>query len=263
MRVLLAAKHAPCGRRPIGGVQSWCTTVAAALNRLGCQVTMWGPELPVPADRFDLGIMANLGDTAPAADRCERVLNVCHGIIPAEKPRGDRVVFTSEGVRDHWGGTGLVVRQPINLDFWSPAGVVRSNLTRFSYRAGLDFVPDLAARMNIGYRHVRNLGSVEVRHLLRRSVCVLATGRAALEAMACGVPVVICDHRSAYQGPLLDPDTLGAMARNYSGRGGVEPTPDIVADAVQAAIARGSLRHHVEKHHDANAVASQLLEAAA
>ncbi|MBB1060424.1 glycosyltransferase [Marilutibacter spongiae] len=262
MRILLAAKHAPLGRRQIGGVQSWCTTVAALLGRLGHSVAMWGPELPVPRDRFDLGIMANLGDTAPAAGLCDRVLNVCHGIIPAEAPVGDRVVFTSEGIRDHWNGSGPVIRQPINLDFWSPAVVVRENLTRFSYRGGLGFLPAVAADLSLQFRHVRDLGGVELRHMLRRSVCVLATGRAALEAMACGVPVVICDHRSAYQGPLLDPDTLGSMARNYSGRGGVEPTPEIVAEAVQAAVGRGSLRDHVAQHHDAGTVTKQILEAA-
>lgn len=261
MRLLLAAKHAPEGRRPIGGVQSWCRTIAAELARLGYDVETWGPELPLPAGRFDLGVIANAGDTGAALEKCDRVLVVCHGIIPAEHPpAGVPVAYTSEGVRAHWGGAGAVLRQPIDLQFWSPAPVGRGFLTRFSYRRGLEFLPRLAERMGLRFRHVASLSPAEARSVLRSSACVLATGRASLEAMACGVPVVICDHRSAYQGPLLDPDTRGAMARNYSGRGGVTPTPANVAEAVQHAMGVGSLRSHVEAHHDARAVAAQLLE---
>jgi glycosyltransferase involved in cell wall biosynthesis len=259
VRVLLAAKHAPHGRRPIGGVQSWCATVCAELARRGHEAVTWGPELALPVGRFDAGIIANAGDTGVALEKCDRVLAVCHGIIPAEQPPGGvPVAYTSEGVRAHWGGDGPVVRQPIDLDFWTPGQGGRF-LTRFSYRRGLDFLPRLAERMGLRFRHVSNLSAVNAREVLQSSACVLATGRAALEAMACGVPVVICDHRIAYQGPLLDPDTLGAMARNYSGRGGVTPTPANVAEAVQHAMGVGSLRHHVEAHHDVRKVVGEIL----
>ena len=259
MRILLAAKHPPRGRRPIGGVQSWCATVGAELARLGHEVVFWGPEWRFPVGSFDAGIVANVPFTRAVLPQCDRVLMVSHGIIPAEEPEGSVVAYTSEGVRDHWGGSGPVIRQPIDLDFWSP-GDGGKYLTRFSYRRGLDFLPRLADRMGLRFRHVASLSQAEAREVLRSSACVLATGRAALEAMACGVPVVICDHRSAYQGPLMDPDTLGAMARNYSGRGGVTPTPGNLAEAVQHAMGVGSLRAHVEAHHDARKVTQQLLE---
>jgi hypothetical protein len=240
-------------------VQSWCTTVASELRRIGHEVTNWGPELSLPAGRFDAGIIANAGDTGVALEKCDRVLAVCHGIIPAEQPPdGVPVAYTSECVRARWGGDGPILRQPIDLDFWTPGHGVRF-LTRFSYRRGLDFLPRLAERMGLQFRHVASLSQVEARAVLQSSACVLATGRAALEAMACGVPVVICDHRSAYQGPLLDPDTLGSMARNYSGRGGVVPRPGNVAEAVQHAMGVGSLRNHVEAHHDVRKVVGEIL----
>src|SRR5690606_6899005 len=117
MRILLAAKHAPQGRRPIGGVQSWCRTIAAELARLGHDVETWGPELPLPEGRFDAGVIANAGDTGVVVEKCDRVLAVCHGIIPAEHPpEGVPVAYTSEGVRAHWGGEGQVLRQPIDLE---------------------------------------------------------------------------------------------------------------------------------------------------
>lgn len=260
MRILLAAKHAPQGRRPIGGVQSWCRTIARELAKRGHEAVTWGPELPLPAGQFDVGIIANAGDTGVALEKCDRVLAVCHGIIPAEHPpAGVPVAYTSEGVRAHWGGDGPIIRQPIDLEFWSPAEVERRFLTRFSYRRGLDFLPRVAMGLGLPFRHVASLHHFDARAILRSSACVLATGRAALEAMACAVPVVICDHRSAYQGPLLDPDTLGAMQRNYSGRGGIPAGVANVAAAVRQAMAAGSLRAHVEQHHDARRVTDQLM----
>ena len=247
---------------PIGGVQSWTATVGRELQRLGHEVAFWGPERPLPAGRFDAGVVANVPHTRAALARCGRVLVVSHGIIPDEGPAGERVAYTSEGVRDRWKGAGPILRQPIDLAFWTQTDAPRRFLTRFSYRRGLDFLPALAKRMGLQFRHVADLPPLDARAALRESAVVLATGRAALEAMACGAPVVICDNRK-YQGPLLDPDTLGAMARNYSGRGGVVPTPANVAEAVQRAMGAGSLRSHVEAHHDARAVTQQILEAMA
>ena len=102
MRVLLAARHPPGGRLKIGGVQSWTATVAGELHRRKIRAECWGPELPVPTGRFDVGIFANIGDTARLLTICNRILVVCHGIIAPEKPSAEHsCVFTSEGVRDH------------------------------------------------------------------------------------------------------------------------------------------------------------------
>jgi hypothetical protein len=235
--------------------------VAAALERQGHEAVMWSPDLPFPAGRFHTGILANAGYIAPAARWCDDVLWVSHGIIPAEEPPQGACAFTSEGVRDHWGRQGPVIRQPIDLDFWTPGPGLR-RLVRYSYRGGLAFLPALAERMGMAFTHLQGVTHEQAREVLRGAACVLATGRAALEAMAVGVPVVILDHRSAYQGPLLDPDTLGSVARNYSGRGGVAPTPATVEAAIRVAVQRGSLRAHVEAHHDASKIAGSLVEMA-
>jgi len=266
MRILLAAKHAPHGSRPIGGVQSWCRTVANELARRGHEVETWGPEQPLPVDTFDLGVVANIMDTIPILGQCKSRVIVCHGIIPAENPASRiaakaPVAYTSEEVRDHWGGQGAVLRQPIDLTFWSPGPGpgLRKYLTRFSYRGGLPFVPSIAQGLKLEYKHVRNLPPRAVRDILRRSACVLATGRAALEAMACGAPVVLCDHRSAYQAPLMDLDFTTAATRNYSGRGGITPTLHSVREAVTSSIEHGSQRQHVEANHNVVDIADQIL----
>ena len=77
-------------------------TVAKQLRLRGHEVVMWGPEQPVPLGGFDLGIIANVGNTARAFDWCRKTVTVCHGIIPAEMPPNEKVVFTSEQVRDFW-----------------------------------------------------------------------------------------------------------------------------------------------------------------
>lgn len=270
MRILLAAKHAPHGSRPIGGVQSWCRTVANELARRGHEVETWGPEQPLPVGAFDVGVIANVSDTGRVLGQCKQRVIVSHGIIPAENTSrgqrpGDPMVYTSEEVRDHWGGLGTVLRQPIDLTFWSPGPIPggKKYLTRFSYRGGLRFIPSLARELKLEYRHVRNLDSRAVRDILRRSACVLATGRAALEAMACGAPVVLCDHRSAYQGPLMDLDHTTAATRNYSGRGGITPTLHSVREAIKHSIKHGSRRRYVEDTHNVVDIADQILELAA
>jgi hypothetical protein len=258
MRILICAKHSPEGNRPIGGVQSWCRTVGAELVRLGHEVVFWQPGQRA-SGIFDAGIVSNYPDTKPVLRLCKKYLVISHGIIAPERPSAIYAAFTSEGVRDFWQGTGPVIKQPIDLDFWSPEELPKKYLTRFSYRDGLDFVPAIAKKMGLEFRHLKNSSPEEVREILRQSACVLATGRAALEAMACGIPVVICDHRRTYQGPLLDRDTLGSMARNYSGRGGIEPTVHNVEFAIRAAIETGSLRFHVEQNHDARVITEQIL----
>lgn len=260
MKILIAAKHPPDGALKIGGVQSWSKTVGDELRSRGHEVRYWGPGGCL-SGLFDLGIIANVGDTHGAMQLCEKTIVVCHGIIPAEKPPLHNVAFTSEEVRDHWKGDGPVIRQPINLDFWRPAKhKVKRYLVRFSYRGGLPFVRTIAKRMGLKYLHIKSETQEVVRALLNQAACVVATGRAAVETMACGVPVVICDAR-AYQGPLLDPDTLGSMHRNYSGRGGVAANETNVLLEIEKAIECGGLRTHVEVHHNVHAITDQLLAA--
>lgn len=255
MNVLIAAKHPPGGNLPIGGVQTWSATVGAELERLGHTVTFWGPEWPLEG-RFDLGILANVTHTRAAEAACRRVVRFSHGVIPDEAG-GPGFQATSEEVRDRWGCDG-VIRQPLDLSFWTPGGAPRTLLVRHSYRKGLSYLPKLAAAHGLGYAHLRGESPETVRHVLQRAAVVVATGRAACEAMACGAAVVIADDRP-YQGPLLDPDTTGAMARNYSGRGGIPATADAMRREIGVALRRGSLRAHAEQHHDVRRLTAEIL----
>lgn len=257
MKVLIAAKHPPGGKLPIGGVQTWSATVGAELERLGHRVTFWGPEWPLPDARFDFGILANVMHTRFAEAVCDRVVKFSHGIIPDEAG-GPGYQATSEEVRNRWGCDG-VIRQPLDLRFWAPGNRPRTLLVRHSYRKGLDYLPKMAAARGLGYVHLRTDTPEVVRDTLQRAAVVVATGRAAVEAMACGAAVVIADDRP-YQGPLLDPDPIVSMTRNYSGRGGCVCDRYSIEIALAAALRRGSLRAHVEAHHDVRRVTARILE---
>lgn len=265
MKILIAGKFSPYGHKPIGGLQSWIKTVHEGLYA-DHDVTVWQAGDPKPSGRFDLGIMANYGDTSAVWPLCDRITNVCHGIIEAERPRkADTNVFTSEGVLAHWGIPGVVLRQPIDLNYWrpglGPAWGRKGLLLRYSYRAGLPFVSQIAKDMGLEYTHARNVDHEQARSLFARSAVVLATGRAALEAMACGAPVVICDHRAAYQDALLhDRSLVDAMTHNYSGRGGVAPNAKNLREEIDKAIAAGSQRRHVETYHDARKIVAELIK---
>lgn len=261
MRILMSSKREPGrpGRRD-GGVQTWIATVAAELRRQGHEVAICGAQ-DSPADRFDLGIFANALYTVPMAALCRRAVLVCHGIVPDESPDGwpGSVAFTSEEVRNHWRGSGPVIRQPLDLEFWSSGDSDRAGIVRYANRGGLDWLPALAADLGMPCRHVRNATHEQARDALRRAAVVVASGRCAVEAMACGAPVVICDDRP-YQGPLLHTGIMmEAMRRNYSGRGGVIPTINAARAAIDHAIRVGTFRWHVEAYHDVRRIAAELL----
>ncbi|WP_420465619.1 glycosyltransferase [Panacagrimonas sp.] len=262
MRILIAAKRMPGkpGRRD-GGVQTWIATVRDELVRSGHSVCIVDKDSAVNGRAYDLGIFANWHHVRRWQPNCSKVVNICHGIVDDEAP-ADGALFTSEELKDHWRGTGRVIRQPVDLGFWSPGGKREDLIVRYAARGGLEWLPGLADMMGHAFIHVRNLSHWNARQALRRASCVIASGRCAVEAMACGAPVVICDDRH-YQGPLLDPDTFGAMARNYSGRGGGEPTEDSLRAAIIHAMDRQHLfRAHAELHHDVRDVVRQILEAA-
>jgi len=258
VRVLLAASRVPSGPSPIGGVVSWVWTVRRELERLGHEVYEFQPGMRLDGVPFDLGILANGRLTAPVAARCARVVECCHGFLHGDAPHGNlgRLVYVSESTRDRWGTLGGIVRQPIDLTFWRPAECTeRSGAVRYSYRNTPTHCEAAAKALGMGYRQVGGVGYHAAREALQGAALVFASGRAALEAMACGAPTVIYDNRSTYQAAMLD--TEWRPEQNYSGRGGIEnPTK---AQVIEAARAAQSGRAWVKAHHDARQIVAELL----
>ena len=254
MKILIAAKHTSESQLSIGGVQTWCDTVKNELLNLGHEVKLWCPEQKPLNEKFDVGIISNGQYTHTASRLCDKIFTITHGIIPDEV---GGIYYTSEELKAYWGGQGGIVRQPIDLNFWKPLNNTKKYLTRFSYRDGMDYLPEIAKELNLEYIHVRGSNKLNARDILRQSSIVIATGRAACEAMACGCSVVIADARE-YQGELIDIDTIGAMTRNYSGRGGVKARKENVKDAIINAMGSDYLSH-VKQHHDAKQITQQIL----
>lgn len=260
MRILFAAKHPPIGGTAFGGVASWILTLSNELRARGHECVWWGYKSPDPEGRFDVGVFSNVKKTAKAMQWCERNLVVSHGIIPDEKPeRGQRILFTSEEVRAHWGGDGPILRQPIDLEFWRDAGKRRSDFVFYSYRAKSTFGLDaLARRLGLNFVRLKDVSAEVARNHLQSAALVAASGRAALEAMACGAPTIICDHRPYNDGPLVCMDMNKAKRFNYSGRGGV--APDKLDRFARETMAFQSPRAYVAEHHDVARIADELLE---
>lgn len=261
MRVLLAAGCRVGGQHFIGGVQSWIITVARRLSILGHEPVVWHPgSTDSVRAKCDLGFISHAKKTASASALCRRSWWVSHGIIPDERPPNSRVIFTSEDVRSYWNGEGPIVRQPIDLDFWRPGDGKRTLFLFYSYRAPDAFcLPDVAARLGLEFRRLSDATPEEARAYMRDAALVCASGRAALEAMACGAPTLICDNRPYNGGPLFDGDIMHACRANYSGRGGIAPTTDEIERAAASAMATQRPREFVAEHHDAARIVDRLL----
>ena len=260
MKILIAGKFVPSGHNKIGGLQSWIKTVENELYRLGHTVQLWQPDMILKGD-FDLGIISNIDLTRKAIKHCRKTILVSHGIIEAEKPYYlcDKLLFVSEGVRNHWDMDGEIIRQPIDLDFWSPRQNKTNLVSRYSYRTGNTHCEPIATTLNREYCHINGVTHEQARKIICNSLVVFATGRAALESMACGVPTVIYDHRQAYQPPLMGLDLDLEMQNSYSGRSGTTPTFKQVLSATDKAVNKNNWRDWVVANHDVKKIVKELI----
>lgn len=261
MRILLAAKHPPAGDVAFGGVASWCKTIADQFSAVGHECVFWGPGRRPPDGFFDVGIISNIKATKRSLQWCDRIVNVCHGIVPEESPSDEYpVIYTSEELRDRFPVDGVVIRQPIDLHFWRAGNGRNAELVFYSYRSddvlGLDVI---ARNLGLGFVHLRGVNAIEARERLQSASLVCASGRAALEAMACETPTVILDYRSYNGQPLCCPSIQSAMKTNYSGRGGVNPANIDLESLFRQTMAFQRPREHVCDHHDAQKIATEIL----
>ena len=154
--------------------------------------------------------------------------------------------------------TGEVIRQPIDLDFWKPQRLLKNKITRYSYRTGTTHCELASKELGLPYHHMHDVDHEQARDVINSSHLVFATGRAALEAMACDVPTVIYDHRDAYQPPLMGHSLADEMQNSYSGRSGFNPSLQKVVAQCKFALEQKRWREWVAIHHDVKKIVDQL-----
>ena len=179
----------------IGGVQSWVRIMAPAFRDLGH--TIVGHDTPA-----DLGIMGS----RVWPEGATKVIQVCHGILEHERPdhRAHAWAFVSEESGKHWKGTGPIVRQPLHFpdSRWdTPTHRTDGPIIRFSYYGGLNWLPGMVESLGRRFLHIQETPFDDALPILQTAACVVASGRAALECAAHGIPVLILDSRT-YQGTL-------------------------------------------------------------
>lgn len=262
MKLLFTALHPPSSEGAFGGVATWIATLSAVLEGVGHETAYWGPEMGPPEGEFDVCILSNPKYTGEARLNASKSFQVCHGIVDDEAPQsGMPVIFVSEEARNKWRLSGPVLRQPIDQDYWTPTRVKRECLTLYSYRAPDDCsLSAVAEILNLEFVHLKDVTRAQARRGLRRSALACASGRAALEAISCGAPTLIYDHRSPYQGRLMETSLWLSAKRNYSGRGGAHPAFNDLIQECSKTIEGGSQRGLILQKHKASEIAAQLLE---
>lgn len=229
----------------------------------GENVDFWERGRPV-RKKYDLGIFCHIKHTKALIPHCKKTILVTHGVVNEERPSNDCdiTLATSEEVRDHWGLDCPIIRQPIDTAYWSVSKRSFLSLCRFAYRRGETHSQSVSRLLSLNYERIAGLKSDQILEILARSAVCHATGRAALEAMSCGVPTVIYDHREAYQPHLLDDGPLLSSATtNYSGRGGTKnPSVGHVFKATQKALdTKFDYRQYILENHDAKKIAKEIL----
>lgn len=193
------------------------------------------PVVQSPTGKYALGLVNHNTCVSPALDACDCVVMTCHGVYPVLEqpvPGPDAFVSVCEAVRDHlrcFGYEATVIRNGIEMEEYSGDTRIAPSLTRvLSLCQGEEASYQVAcacARQGLEYRREgldRNRLS-SVRAAMEWADCVVGLGRTALEAMAMGRAVLVCDSRS-YMSPMMDgmvvPENLGTIRYfNFNGRG--------------------------------------------
>lgn len=288
-----------CDIDTIGGTQTWVKTVARELMLRGHHVGYAGRSVaakqevgfanptprfptgfktwqdfdisdPTKCTRFDLAIVSQNSTFEAARKVAERVIFVSHGIgememppISIDPPIEPVCVYVSEESQRWTPGHGHVIRQPIDTEYWKPhgMGVPIFDVLRVSYHRGMAWLPKLCSNNGWTFYHARNESTGSLRSVMRTAGVVIASGRSALEAMSCGAKVIVADERS-YNGKALMATDRGTMQHNYSGRGGIEATPERIESAIKMRGAIAPQREHVFQHHDVRKIVTELLAVA-
>jgi glycosyltransferase involved in cell wall biosynthesis len=194
---------------------------------------------------------------------------------PVARSQVQRWIAVSEWVRDVLSTRDqiaaeaiTVIRNPVDLDRYRPLQPVRSTprtALLFSNHNDPRFDRTLEDACRIAGLELRRTGGVarrwDVVSELNHADVVITIGRGAIEAMACGRPVVLLQIFGG-DGPLTPENAEEALASNYSGlvRRRIPDAHELACWLAEARPDLGSWgRGWVEQHHDVGAIVDLLV----
>jgi len=285
MKILIAI-HTFFGNGRAGGTETWATTMQAELERTGhtveitdstsrsCVSTITG----APIDTPDMALVAH--NTCLAQLKhidCTKILT-CHGVLPQlEQPRrgADIYVAVSEEVQAHMhqrGYEATVIRNPIDCERFKPDDRELPRVpggvwfySRYVGDAG-ETCAQAFAPICYTYRapgHGGHVGQLAVPDVMNDQDLVIAIGRSAYEAAACGRNLIVGDY-NGFDGFATPESMLEFRKNNCSGRRyGIHYTPEELRQIAERNYdpAMGArLREYILENNDVRKIARQYLE---
>ena len=226
---------------------------------------------------FDVGIISPYS-ARDAGISCQRVINVVHGVVDAERPipKADHYVYISEESYWHWRreehtASEHVIRNAVDLSRYRPCAKARQQLECVAHFSNYSDLPELQWYCNvhgIRFPRIKDKPYAEVLDLLRDADLVFAVGRAAYEAMAVGCEVAFCDNRGYYESEggwcdgLASETYLDARLFNCSGRSTKEKVDTTLYRMLFSRYSsRAALinRQLIADYHDSTKITAQIL----
>lgn len=242
-KILVANRHLD----KLGGTETYTYTIIQELKRLGFKVEYYTlkkggvsekieKELEVyfmTSRRFDL-ILANHDDCIQKIFHRGFLVQTCHGIFSAlETPSkyADAYVSISEEVMLHLKSSGFnskIIRNGINLERFSQTKALNKKVKKILSLSQNNHInqilKSICAERNIIFSSINKFKHQiwNTEDYYNDSDLVFGLGRSAFEAMACGRPVIIYDHRpysvELGDGYVKKLDFLTFLENNFSGR---------------------------------------------
>lgn len=195
----------------LGGVQTWTRTVSDAIRKLGYECKTYDINAPnIPG--ADIYIIAHNTILKKHIKQGVPATLIVHGVIPKlERPvyGASRYFAVSEETQQFTDKLGFnctrIVRNPIDTDRFGFVGCRKrpEKVVINNYRRTLPFIDDLKKRFDVYELNASNQTD-DVKSIIKDADIVIATGRAAYEAMAMGKNVIISGEGNYRGGEYLD-----------------------------------------------------------
>lgn len=225
-------------------------------------------------DSFDLAIVNQPQDCYNDDVRrtCKRIFQICHGLGQSERPHPDmdHYIAVSEEVFDNLDvEPKTLIRNPINFDIFRPLYQPNNKVYTLAHVSNYKSIPglsELCDKLGITFLRVKN--DPEPWRAMNKADLVVALGRSALEAMACGREVLIYGNRGYMAEPYCDglasERYYASRMCNFSGRGlgavvDLDGLETIIRDQRSLQADGEKCLNYVSQHHDSNQIIKQIL----